>query len=139
LGGERGWLYANWLWRVRGAIDRLFGGVGLRRDHRDPDHLRMGDVLDFYRVEHLEPDRMMRLRAEMRLPGRAWLQFETHPLEGDRSLLVQTAMFAPKGLLGVLYWYLLYPIHAQVFSGLISRLTNEAVKMKHEPVSGKIL
>jgi uncharacterized protein YbjT (DUF2867 family) len=128
LGGERGWIYANWLWRLRGAIDRLFGGVGLRRHRRDPDRLRVGDVLDFYRVEHLEPDRMMRLRAEMRFPGRAWLQFETHPLAGDRSVLVQTAMFAPKGLLGLLYYYLLYPIHARVFSGLISGLVNEAVK-----------
>lgn len=136
LGGERGWLYANWLWRIRGAIDRLFGGVGLRRHRRDPDHLRVGDVLDFYQVEHLEPVRMMRLRAEMRLPGRAWLQFETHPLAEDRSFLVQTAMFAPKGLIGLLYWYLLYPIHAQVFSGLISGVANEAVKMKHEAVSG---
>ncbi|MFX0143971.1 MAG: DUF2867 domain-containing protein [Candidatus Hodarchaeota archaeon] len=135
LGGERGWLYANWLWRVRGAIDRLFGGVGLRRYRRDPDHLRVGDVLDFYRVEHVEPDRMMRLLAEMRLPGRAWLQFEVHPLEGDRSLLVQTAMFAPKGLLGLLYWHLLYPIHARVFSSLISELGNEAVKMKDEAAS----
>jgi len=135
LGGERGWLYANWLWRLRGAIDRLFGGVGLRRHRRDPDHLRIGDVLDFYRVEHLEPGRMMRLRAEMRLPGRAWLQFEAHPLAADQSLLVQTAMIAPKGLLGLIYWYLLYPIHAQVFSGLVSGLADEAIKMKHETIS----
>jgi len=129
LGGERGWLYANWLWRLRGAFDRLIGGVGLRRGRRDPDHLRIGDELDFYRVEDLESSRMMRLRAEMRLPGRAWLQFEAHPLAGDRSLLVQTAMFAPKGLLGLIYWYLLYPIHARVFSGLIYGLSDEAVKL----------
>ena len=135
LGGERGWLYANWLWRLRGAIDRLFGGVVLRRHRRDADHLRTGDVLDFYQVEHLEPGRKMRLRAEMRLPGRAWLQFETHPLAGDRSFLVQTAMFAPNGLIGLLYWTLLYPIHARVFSGLITGLADEAVKMKHEAVS----
>jgi uncharacterized protein YbjT (DUF2867 family) len=135
LGGERGWLYANWLWRLRGAIDRLFGGVGLRRGRRDPDNLRIGDVLDFYRVEHLEPGHMMRLRAEMRLPGLAWLQFEAHPLAVDQSLLVQTAMFAPKGLLGLLYWYLLYPIHARIFSGLVSGLTKESVKIKNKAVS----
>jgi uncharacterized protein YbjT (DUF2867 family) len=138
LGGERGWLYANWLWRVRGAIDRLFGGVGLRRHQRGPDPLRISEVLDFYRVEHLEPDRMMRLRAEIILPGRAWLQFEAHPWAVDQSLLVQTALFAPKGLLGLIYWYLLYPIHAQVFSGLISGLADEAIKMKHEALSSKI-
>jgi uncharacterized protein YbjT (DUF2867 family) len=119
LGGQQGWLYANWAWRLRGIIDRIIGGVGFRRGRRDPNELRVGDVLDFWRVEQLDPDRKMLLRAEMILPGRAWLQFEASPLESGRTFLQQTAFFAPKGLSGLLYWYILYPIHARIFSGLI--------------------
>jgi hypothetical protein len=138
LGGDSGWLFANWAWRLRGAIDRFIGGVGLRRHHRDSDHLRTGDALDFYQVEQLEPGHMMRLRAEIILPGRAWLQFEAHPWAVDQSLLVQTAIFAPKGLLGLLYWYALYPIHAWIFAGLVTGLANEAVKIEHETASLKL-
>jgi uncharacterized protein YbjT (DUF2867 family) len=122
LGGERGWLYMNWAWEVRGLLDRAVGGVGLRRGRRDPDVVRVGDALDFWRVEALEPGRSMRLRAEMRLPGKAWLQFEVTPAEGGGSTLAQTAFFAPRGLSGLLYWYGLYPIHGLIFSGLIDRV-----------------
>ncbi len=126
LGGERGWLYANWAWRLRGLIDRLIGGVGYRRGRRDPDKLRVGDALDFWRVEELVPDQKMLLRAEMKVPGKAWLQFETNALESGVTRLTQTAFFAPKGLLGFLYWYALYPIHARIFSGLINAVGERA-------------
>ena len=122
LGGETGWLYANGLWRLRGALDRMVGGVGLRRGRRDAADVRVGDALDFWRVEAVEPGRMLRLRAEMKVPGRAWLQFEALP-DGEREAkLAQTAFFAPRGLLGLLYWYGLYPIHTAIFSGMIRRL-----------------
>ncbi len=122
LGGERGWLYANWAWRLRGIADRLVGGVGFRRGRRDPNEVRPGDAVDFWRVEAVERDRLLRLRAEMKVPGDAWLQFEAKPQAAGETLLVQTAFFAPKGLSGFLYWYLLYPVHALVFSGLIHSL-----------------
>jgi len=126
LGGQRGWLYANWAWSLRGMVDRLMGGVGLRRGRRHPNAVRAGDALDFWRVEAVEPDRLLRLRAEMKLPGDAWLQFEARPQSGQETLLLQTAFFAPKGLLGFLYWYLLYPLHGLIFSGLIRNLARSA-------------
>ncbi|MGD2057532.1 MAG: SDR family oxidoreductase, partial [Anaerolineales bacterium] len=129
LGGETGWLYANWAWWLRGFIDRLVGGVGFRRGRRDPLSLRAGDVVDFWRVERLVEDSQVLLRAEMKVPGRAWLQFETSALNGG-SQLKQTAYFAPKGLSGLLYWYALYPIHARVFSGLIRSVARLA-EMEH--------
>jgi len=125
LGGARGWLYMDWAWRLRGALDRLVGGVGMRRGRRDPRELGPGDALDFWRVEAVEPGRLIRLRAEMKVPGRAWLQFEAHG-HPDGTLLGQTAFFAPKGLGGFLYWYLLYPVHALIFSGLARRLAELA-------------
>ncbi len=136
IGGQRGWFYWNWAWRLRGFADRLFGGVGLRRGRRDPDDARVGDALDFWRVEAVEPGRLLRLRAEMRLPGEAWLQFEC-AAEGEagrdgqgeggaRTRLVQTAFFAPKGLVGLLYWYALYPAHRFIFSGLIDEVARRA-------------
>ncbi len=126
LGGERGWLYWNWAWQVRGWVDRLFGGVGLRRGRRHPSELRVGEAVDFWRVEAVEPDRLLRLRAEMKVPGRAWLQFEVKPLEDGRSALKQTAFFAPKGLAGLAYWYILYPVHGYIFSGMIRRTAERA-------------
>lgn len=122
LGGKRGWLYMNWAWKIRGVADRMIGGVGLRRGRRDPDKLRVGDALDFWRVEAVESGRLLRLRAEMKVPGKAWLQFRATPHEGGGTLLEQTAFFAPKGLAGMLYWYALYPIHRIIFSGLIEKL-----------------
>jgi uncharacterized protein YbjT (DUF2867 family) len=122
LGGEQGWLYFDWAWRVRGLLDRLIGGVGLRRGRRDPVDVRVGDAIDFWRVETIEPCSCMRLRAEMKVPGKAWLQFDTQPLPTGATRLIQTAFFAPKGLIGFLYWYALYPLHGLIFSGLIRRL-----------------
>jgi uncharacterized protein YbjT (DUF2867 family) len=128
LGGEHGWPH-NWLWQLRGILDRLVGGVGFRRGRRDPDELRVGDVLDFWRVEALDPDHLLRLRAEMKVPGRAWLQFEAVPLDDGRTILTQTAYFAPKGLFGFLYWYALYPIHGLIFSSMIRHLAARAEEM----------
>lgn len=124
LGGERGWLTYNWAWRLRGALDRLVGGVGLRRGRRHPLDLRPGDALDFWRVEIAEPNRLLRLRAEMKVPGRAWLQFEIAP--GTPAALTQTALFAPRGLFGLLYWYGLYPLHSLIFSSLVEAIRREA-------------
>ncbi|MGC8780563.1 MAG: DUF2867 domain-containing protein [Anaerolineae bacterium] len=132
LGGHRGWLYMNWVWHLRGLIDRLVGGVGMRRGRRDPDHLRVGEALDFWRVEAVEPDHLIRLRAEMKVPGRAWLQFHVHPQGEDRAILSQTAYFAPKGLGGLLYWYLLYPIHKVIFAGMIRKIAERAIAL-HRP------
>jgi hypothetical protein len=126
LGGEQGWLYADWLWRLRGIADRLVGGPGFRRGRRSPDDLRVGDALDFWRVEAVEQDHMMRLHAEMKLPGEAWLQYEAKPRDDGMTLLVQTAFLAPKGLLGILYWYGLYPFHGPIFSNMINAIASLA-------------
>lgn len=126
LGGKNGWLYFNWAWNLRGVLDRLVGGVGMRRGRRHPSEVRVGDALDFWRVETVEEDRLLRLRAEMKVPGLAWLQFKAEPLENGSTQLVQTAFFAPKGLFGLLYWYLLYPIHGLIFSGMIRQLAQRA-------------
>ena len=132
LGGDAGWLYFDWAWRLRGAIDRLLGGVGLRRGRRHQKDLRVGDAIDFWRVEDVEPDKSLRLRAEMKVPGRAWLQFETDSLENGLARLTQTAYFAPKGLAGFLYWYLLYPVHGLIFSGMIRELKKLAENQKSD-------
>ncbi len=126
LGGKRGWLYANWIWLARGVIDNLVGGPGFRRGRRHPDELRVGDAVDFWRVETLEPGRLLRLRAEMKVPGLAWLQFEVIDQGPGKSLVIQTALFEPKGLPGLMYWYLLYPIHGWMFSKLIARIVEMA-------------
>jgi uncharacterized protein YbjT (DUF2867 family) len=126
LGGDTGWLYYNWAWRVRGIMDRLVGGVGLRRGRRDPLDLRPGDAVDFWRVEAAEPGRRLLLQAEMKVPGRAWLQFEIAPHDEGQTRLIQTAFFAPKGLSGLAYWYLLYPIHRVIFSGMIRKVAERA-------------
>ncbi len=129
LGGDRGWLYLNWTWQVRGWIDKLVGGVGLRRGRRHPDNIRVGEALDFWRVEAVEPDRLIRLRAEMKVPGKAWLEFQSIPQPDGKTLLTQTAYFAPRGLAGFLYWYLLYPIHSFIFSGMIRKVAARAVEL----------
>ncbi len=125
LGGRAGWPYANALWRLRGWIDRLVGGVGMRLGRRDPNHLRLGDALDFWRVEEVRRPELLRLRAEMRVPGRAWLQYEVVAVDGG-SQLVQTAFFEPRGLLGLAYWYALYPIHGLIFRGTVRVLAERA-------------
>ncbi len=138
LGGELGWLYLDWTWQLRGMVDRLFGGVGMRRGRRDPEDLRVGDPLDFWRVEQVEPGRLIRLRAEMKVPGRAWLEFKVAPQADGQTVLTQTAFFEPKGLFGLIYWYALYPIHSLIFSGLIRRLGEQAGRLL-VPIVGAIL
>jgi uncharacterized protein YbjT (DUF2867 family) len=123
IGGDTGWYYANWLWQLRGLMDKLFGGGGLRRGRRDPKSLRVGDPVDFWRVELIEPDRRLRLAADMKLPGRAWLDFE---VTGDStgSVIRQTATFDPRGLLGRAYWYCVFPLHQFVFSGMLQAIAS---------------
>lgn len=126
LGGSTGWYYGNALWKLRGALDLALGGVGLRRGRRDPERLRVGEPLDFWRIEGYEEDRLLRLAAEMHLPGRAWLQFEVKPLAASRSEIRQTAIFDPAGLAGLLYWYALYPIHSLIFAGMLRGIAARA-------------
>jgi uncharacterized protein YbjT (DUF2867 family) len=125
IGGSTGWYAANWFWRLRGFIDTVRGGVGLRRGRRDPDELRVGDTVDFWRVECLESGRLLRLAAEMKIPGRLWLQFEVDPTEHD-SVVRQTTVFDPAGYLGLAYWYLLYPIHHRVFGRMLRGIQRAA-------------
>ncbi|MEO7086790.1 MAG: SDR family oxidoreductase [Gemmatimonadaceae bacterium] len=119
IGGAVGWYYGDWMWRIRGFLDLLAGGPGMRRGRRDPIHVLPGDTVDFWRVEAIEPGHLLRLRAEMRLPGRAWLQFEVVGADGG-SHIRQTAMFEPHGLAGLAYWYALYPVHGFVFGGMLN-------------------
>jgi len=126
IGGETGWYSWNWLWRLRGFFDLLVGGVGMRRGRAHFDILRVGDTLDFWRVEEYEPNHLLRLTAEMKLPGRAWLEFEV--LGDDLSSTIrQTAIFDPVGLLGLVYWYALYPLHQLVFAGMLRGITDKAL------------
>ena len=125
VGGSAGWPAANVLWRTRGLIDRIVGGVGMRLGRRSTERLRVGDTLDFWRVEALDRPRLLRLRAEMRVPGRAWLQFEVEPTSVG-SRLTQTAYFLPSGPAGYAYWYLLLPIHYPIFSLTVRALARRA-------------
>ena len=118
IGGRTGWYGGDRFWRVRGLLDVARGGVGLRRGRRDTMDLRVGDAVDFWRVEEFQPNRLLRLRAEMKLPGRLWLQFELDQRDGS-SAVRQTTVFDPAGFLGVAYWYALYPVHRRVFAGLL--------------------
>ena len=125
IGGGTGWYYANWLWRLRGFLDLVVGGAGMRRGRRDPEQLAPGDTVDFWRVEAIEPGRLLRLSAEMKLPGRAWLQFEVEGADSGSNIR-QTSIFDPIGLMGLLYWYLLYPVHARVFAGMLRGIVRES-------------
>jgi len=125
IGGDRGWYFATWLWRIRGVIDLLMGGVGMRRGRRDPNAPAVGDTLDFWRVEAYEPGRRLRLAAEMKVPGRAWLEFEVEPV-ADGAVVHQTAVFEPVGLFGLFYWYALLPVHALIFGGLLRAIARHA-------------
>lgn len=127
IGGATGWYYGDWLWRLRGFLDLLVGGVGMRRGRRDPDSLCAGDTVDCWRVEAIEPDQRLRLAAEMKLPGRAWLQFEVQP-EGNGATIRQTAIFDPVGLAGLAYWYALYPLHELVFAGMLRGVARAAAR-----------
>ena len=135
IGGNTGWYYGNWLWRLRGFLDLLVGGVGMRRGRRDPADLHVGDAIDFWRVEEFQPPHRLRLRAEMRLPGRAWQEFEVSQQEG-RSKIRQTAVFDPLGLAGVAYWYALYPLHQLIFSGMLRGIAREAERQTKDLARG---
>jgi uncharacterized protein YbjT (DUF2867 family) len=123
IGGKVGWYYCNWLWQIRGWIDYICGGVGLRRGRRDPEYIRTGDALDFWRVEEYEENSRLRLFAEMKMPGRAWLEFEVRPHD-EWTEIIQTAIFDPLGILGQLYWYGLYPVHALIFRGMLRKISS---------------
>jgi uncharacterized protein YbjT (DUF2867 family) len=121
IGGKEGWFHGNWLWRLRGAIDRLLLGVGTSRGRRSSSSLRIGDVIDFWRVEDLRQDTMLLLRAEMKLPGKAWLQFKIDR-QGDNNCLIVNAYYQPKGIFGKLYWYIFLPFHFFIFQNLIRQI-----------------
>jgi len=128
IGGRAGWYYGRRLWQLRGLLDLVVGGPGLRRGRRDPEQLRVGDAVDFWRVEAYEPDRLLRLSAEMRVPGRAWLQFEVEPAEGGGATIHQTALFDPLGLWGLAYWYAVWPLHGFVFKGMLDGIARAAAR-----------
>jgi uncharacterized protein YbjT (DUF2867 family) len=135
IGGHVGWYFGDALWRLRGFLDLLVGGVGVRRGRRDPEQLEPGDTVDFWRVEAVEPDRLLRLSAEMRLPGRAWLQFEVDGHDTE-STIRQTAIFDPVGLFGLLYWYGLYPLHTMVFRGMLRGIARAATQAANREAAG---
>lgn len=134
IGGTTGWYYGNGLWRLRGWLDLLAGGAGMRRGRRHPEQLSVGEVVDCWRVEALEPNRRLRLQAEMKLPGRAWLEFEVTPKEGGQGSVVrQTAVFDPVGLAGIAYWYVLFPLHQLVFAGMLRGICAAASRTEAKP------
>lgn len=133
IGGKTGWYCGNWLWRLRGFLDRMVGGTGIRPGRRNPDTLRTGDRVDFWRVKAFEPDRRLRLAAEMKVPGRAWLEFEVCEEKEGGSTIHQTAVFDPAGLFGLLYWYALYPVHQYNFGGMLRGIVSAA---KESPKNG---
>jgi hypothetical protein len=127
IGGENGWYGFDWAWRARGAFDSLVGGVGIRRGRRDPAHLRTGDALDFWRVEEIIPGERLVLRAEMRLPGEALLEFRLEPDEdGGHTTIIQHARFRPRSLAGHLYWAVLLPVHAALFPRMLGKIARTA-------------
>lgn len=138
IGGRRGWLYMDWAWGLRGWLDKLVGGVGLRRGRRHPDDIWIGESLDFWRVEQLVAPKsqnekgLMRLRAEMKLPGRAWLEFQAEPLPEGKTRLMTTAYFDPRGLFGFLYWYAMWPFHKFIFDGLTDRIAERAAVISNQ-------
>jgi uncharacterized protein YbjT (DUF2867 family) len=121
LGGKNGWPL-NMAWRLRAAIDKVAGGVGMRRSRRKKRDLELGDTVDFFRVVKIEPESMIRLHVEMKLPGNGWLQFEAQAIDENRTAIIQTALFAPRGLLGLIYWYALHPFHKLIFDRMIKEL-----------------
>jgi uncharacterized protein YbjT (DUF2867 family) len=130
VGGETGWYFGDALWRLRGFMDRMVGGVGLRRGRRHPTQIRMGDALDFWRVLQVEPERRLRLLAEMRLPGEALLDFELRPAgqQGEYTDLVERSRFLPRGLWGLAYWYGTYPLHILIFKGMLVNMARRTGK-----------
>lgn len=131
IGGKNGWYALDLLWQLRGFLDLLVGGVGVRRGRPHPVELYVGDALDFWRVEAIEPGKRLRLRAEMRLPGRAWLEFETQASQGG-TRLQQTALFDPVGLGGLAYWWSVYPLHGLVFGGMLRGIRRRALRIARD-------
>lgn len=125
LGGDRGWLVWNWAWRLRGFIDKLIGGPGMRRGRRDSQRLQRGDAVDFWRVEEVDSPVSLLLRAEMKVPGRAWLHYECYETATGTEL-VQTVVFEPRGTWGTVYWKLSYPIHKIIFGDMVKAVSMEA-------------
>ena len=132
VGGDNGWYYANWAWRLRGLFDRLIGGVGMRRGRRHPTHIRVGDAIDFWRVEKFETGHILKLRAEMKLPGIAWLEFRVEKAANGESIFQQLATFLPKNWFGFLYWYCIMPAHFFVFRNMARKIV-EAAQQNAEP------
>lgn len=131
IGGESGWYYGNFLWKIRGLLDELVGGVGLRRGRKSPEHVAIGETLDWWRVDEYEPNRRLRLFAEMIVPGRAWLEFEVRE-DAAGATIRQTALFEPKGIRGLAYWYGLYPIHKLMFRGMLREVARRAEQLEKE-------
>ena len=125
IGGDEGWFGYNWLWEIRGVMDKMIGGAGLNRGRRDPYNLRIGESVDFWRVEDLKEDERLLLRAQMKVPGKAWLEFK---IQGNE--FIQTAYFYPRGLLGRLYWFMLIPMHYLVFKNMIRSIMKKAKRLK---------
>ena len=126
IGGPNGWYFGDWLWQIRGFLDRMVGGVGMQRGRRDPVHLRRGDIVDCWRVEDLQRPAKLLLRAEMKVFGRAWLQFEVNEGDSLGTEIRQTAVYDPHGLTGIAYWYSLYPLHELVFAGMLRGIAHAA-------------
>lgn len=131
IGGDNGWYAYNWMWKIRGGMDRLFGGVGLNRGRRDPCDVREGDAIDFWRVERFVPERLLLLFAEMKVPGRAWLFFEVDPHEEGAEVRM-TLVFDPVGVLGRFYWYMVYPFHYLVFNGMFKGIVRTVERNRRE-------
>ena len=134
IGGESGW-YCDMLWRMRGWVDLAAGGVGMRRGRRDPETCVAGDPIDFWRVAAYEPDHLLRLEAEMKVPGRAWLEFSVDPVTETTTRIRQVARFEPSGLCGRLYWYSLLPAHVVIFSGMLRRIGTRATAARVLPAA----
>ena len=132
IGGEEGWYTFDWLWQIRGVLDRLVGGVGMRRGRRDPNTLQAGDALDFWRVESVRAGDHLQLRAEMKLPGRAWLRFDVSDAGNGESTVRQTAFFEAKGLFGYLYWWVMYPFHLFIFPSMLAAIGERAEALERE-------
>ena len=131
IGGEHGYFSLDWAWEIRGLMDRAVGGVGLRRGRRDPNTLHVGETLDFWRVEERIPDNLLSLRAEMKMPGKAWLEFKIEKINENKCKLTQRAIFYPKGLAGHAYWWSIIPFHGLVFPGMCRNISKVAMKNKH--------
>ena len=128
IGGEKGWYAWNLLWQLRGLIDLLLGGVGMRRGRSNKDKLIVGGIIDFWRIEKVVPNNFLSLSAEMKLPGRAWLEFEVIG-NGSSSTIKQTAIFEPAGIFGKIYWYSLYPLHQLIFAGMLQAIADKALAL----------